>query len=435
MDAPLEREAPPTVAAPSAGPFGPSAHQPAAHQQATHQPAGHAGHRSPAHLRLVTDDDDLAVDGFAPMPTPDARPVAASRVIIDRADGPHGRADRDDARAVPPLPRRRPAAPPADEAPVRRPVRRVGEAPVRADRDVVARERAAHADRIAQLLEGPGQAADPFADLTAGHDAVDADRDASDAGDRPVRPFGAVGAAERIRRTIAALDAARDEPRPPLVDAEPVEDLEPEASRWPLPVLRGEAIDDTDDLVDELAAGLLSARFDGPAIDPADGPDGSIFGATGSALVPLHDDDFVADGAGSGLVLSRAFHDPGRSFDEHLAKVGAENIWVAEVEGGVVGLAGLIPDVPELEPVVVSGAHRGQGIGRLLAETVISAAREGGARTIQVRPVGRNVEAIRFFHELGFDILYQLELGMDLVDRERAIWVSGERLADRDFRF
>ena len=127
--------------------------------------------------------------------------------------------------------------------------------------------------------------------------------------------------------------------------------------------------------------------------------------------------------------------DPGRSFDEHLAKVGAENIWVAEVEGGVVGLAGLIADVPELEPVVVSQAHRGQGIGRLLAETVISAAREGGARTIQVRPVGRNVEAIRFFHELGFDVLYQLELGMDLVERERDPWIPGERLAGRDFRF
>ena len=127
--------------------------------------------------------------------------------------------------------------------------------------------------------------------------------------------------------------------------------------------------------------------------------------------------------------------DPGRAFDEHLAKVDAENLWVAEVEGQVVGLAGLIPDPSELEPVVVSEPHRGQGIGRLLAETVISAAREGGARTIQVRPVGRNVEAIRFFHELGFDTIYRLELGMDLVDRERDPWIPGERLADRDFRY
>ena len=127
--------------------------------------------------------------------------------------------------------------------------------------------------------------------------------------------------------------------------------------------------------------------------------------------------------------------DPGSAFDEHLSKVGAEHIWVAEAEGKVVGLAGLVPDASELEPVVVSDTHRGQGVGRLLAERVISAAREGGARTIQVRPVGRNVEAIRFFHKLGFDVLYQLELGMDLVEREPDPWIAGERLADRDFRY
>ena len=127
--------------------------------------------------------------------------------------------------------------------------------------------------------------------------------------------------------------------------------------------------------------------------------------------------------------------DPGRAFDEHLAKVGAENVWVAEVDGQIAGLAGLIPDDPELEPIVVSGQHRGHGVGRLLAEVVISAARDRGARTIQVRPVARNVEAVRFFHELGFDILDQLQLSMDLVDREGDPWIPGEQVADRDFRF
>ena len=128
--------------------------------------------------------------------------------------------------------------------------------------------------------------------------------------------------------------------------------------------------------------------------------------------------------------------DPGRGFDEHLAKIGPENLWVAELEEEVVGLAGLVPgDDSELEPVVVAAQHRQRGIGRLLATAVVDAARERGARTVHVRPVGRNVEAIRFFHELGFDILFQLELGMDLVDRGRDVWVPGERLAGRDFRF
>jgi N-acetylglutamate synthase-like GNAT family acetyltransferase len=127
--------------------------------------------------------------------------------------------------------------------------------------------------------------------------------------------------------------------------------------------------------------------------------------------------------------------DPGRAFDEHLARVGAESIWVAESNGRVVGLAGLIPDAFELEPVAVSQLHRRDGIGRLLAGAVISAARERGARTIQVRPVARNVEAVRFFHELGFDVLDQVQLSMDLADRERDPWIPGERLADRDFRY
>ena len=128
--------------------------------------------------------------------------------------------------------------------------------------------------------------------------------------------------------------------------------------------------------------------------------------------------------------------DPGRAFDEHLAKVGAGNIWVAEIDGEVVGLAGLVDEPAfELEPIVVSQHHRNEGIGRLLASAVVSAARERGARDLQVRPVGRNVEAIRFFHHLGFDIIAHVQLEMDLAERERDPWVAGERIAGRDFRF
>jgi GNAT superfamily N-acetyltransferase len=127
--------------------------------------------------------------------------------------------------------------------------------------------------------------------------------------------------------------------------------------------------------------------------------------------------------------------DPGRAFDEHLAKVGVDSVWVAEVDGRVVGLAGLIAEDFELEPVVVSERYRGVGIGRLLAEAVISAARERGARTVQVRPVARNIEAVRFFHELGFDILGHVDLQLDIADREPDPWIPGERIADRDFRF
>lgn len=127
--------------------------------------------------------------------------------------------------------------------------------------------------------------------------------------------------------------------------------------------------------------------------------------------------------------------DPGRRFDSHLDRVGPDHIWVAEMDGRVVGMAGLIPgDEAELEPIVVSEPFRGSRIGRRLAETVIAAVRDSGIRQLRVRPVARNDLAIRFFHSLGFDILGQAELFMDLGPRDRQRGRAGERLAGEDFR-
>jgi GNAT superfamily N-acetyltransferase len=128
--------------------------------------------------------------------------------------------------------------------------------------------------------------------------------------------------------------------------------------------------------------------------------------------------------------------DPGSLFDEHLNRVGPAHIWVAEIDGQVVGLAGLIPGEgeAELEPIVVSELYRGRGIGRQLAETIIEAAQTRGARQLKVRPVARNAPAIGFFHELGFDVLGHVELFMDFGPVERQIWRPGEQMADRVFR-
>jgi GNAT superfamily N-acetyltransferase len=128
--------------------------------------------------------------------------------------------------------------------------------------------------------------------------------------------------------------------------------------------------------------------------------------------------------------------EPGRQFDEHLARVGPDHIWVAETGGRLVGLAGLIADEgdAELEPLVVSEGFRGQGIGRRLAEAVIASARARGVRQLKVRPVARNEDAIRVFHRLGFDILGQIELFADFGPLDSQVWIPGWRLADRDFR-
>lgn len=125
---------------------------------------------------------------------------------------------------------------------------------------------------------------------------------------------------------------------------------------------------------------------------------------------------------------------PGGRFDEHLAHVGPANIWVAERDGAVVGMAGLIAhdEESELEPLVVTAVLRGRGIGRMLTEAVMLHAVEAGYQTLSVRPVARNAEAVRFFHAAGFTVLGHLELMADLRTKPH-VWRHGETVGDRDF--
>lgn len=125
---------------------------------------------------------------------------------------------------------------------------------------------------------------------------------------------------------------------------------------------------------------------------------------------------------------------PGAGFDAHLADVGPERIWVAEQEGRVLGMAGMIVrgKKVELEPLTVRAGCRGAGIGRELAEAVLSAARAEGAEQVVVRPTGRNADAIRVFHALGFDVVSRVELVHDLREGDR--WRDSEDYAGRRFR-
>jgi GNAT superfamily N-acetyltransferase len=128
--------------------------------------------------------------------------------------------------------------------------------------------------------------------------------------------------------------------------------------------------------------------------------------------------------------------DPGGKFDEHLERVGGDNIWIAESDGTAIGMTGMIVSAHEceLEPIVVTPAWRGCGVGRALGLTVLDAARKRGARQLLVRPVARNDEALKFFHGLGFDALGQLELIADLRPADDQPWRPGPELAGRDFR-
>jgi ribosomal protein S18 acetylase RimI-like enzyme len=70
----------------------------------------------------------------------------------------------------------------------------------------------------------------------------------------------------------------------------------------------------------------------------------------------------------------------GEGFDKHLSRVGADNLWVAIDGSNVVGLIGLtvVNDETEIEPLIVSRAHRGRGAGKLLINRAIDEARKRG---------------------------------------------------------
>ena len=129
---------------------------------------------------------------------------------------------------------------------------------------------------------------------------------------------------------------------------------------------------------------------------------------------------------------------PGLQFDGHLAKVGAENLWLAERGGEVVGMTGLQPGSDEgsleIEPIVVTPEARGLGVGRALIEHLIDVIKDRGLRDLNVRVVGRNEDAIRFYHEMGFNKIGYLELFFDTTPEDEQIWLDGETIAGRQFK-
>jgi GNAT superfamily N-acetyltransferase len=125
--------------------------------------------------------------------------------------------------------------------------------------------------------------------------------------------------------------------------------------------------------------------------------------------------------------------DPGRAFDAYLERPDLHALWVAEAEDAILGFAGLLvaDGKAELEPIVVAAGARRRGVGAALAAVAIATARKAGTDQLAVRPVGRNIDAMRFFRELGFDVLGRVDLRFDFNRQTRR---PGERIAGRDFR-
>lgn len=129
--------------------------------------------------------------------------------------------------------------------------------------------------------------------------------------------------------------------------------------------------------------------------------------------------------------------DPGSGFDDYLETPNRVTSWVAVIDGEVIGLTGLFDhgSSGEVEPVVVTGTRRHQGIGQALIEQVVSAATQRGYEYLAIRPVARNVTAIQSFYQLGFRTLGgHIDLTMDLKSR-RHPWREGVNLHGLDFHY
>jgi len=128
--------------------------------------------------------------------------------------------------------------------------------------------------------------------------------------------------------------------------------------------------------------------------------------------------------------------DPGAGFDDYLTMPQRAGLWVADLDGDTVGMTGLLDRGTngEVEPVVVTEPARDHGIGRLLIDRAVQEARARGYEYLAIRPVARNVTAIRRFHAAGFRTLGgHVDLTMDLGPR-RHEWVPGQTLHGLDFR-
>ncbi|MDH5459898.1 MAG: GNAT family N-acetyltransferase [Candidatus Bathyarchaeota archaeon] len=121
-------------------------------------------------------------------------------------------------------------------------------------------------------------------------------------------------------------------------------------------------------------------------------------------------------------------------FDKHLAAVEPDQLWVAVYASKVVGLVGLIVkgNEAEIEPLIVSKAHRRKGIGKQLIETVVSEARKKGVRFLDIKPVARNVNAVKFLYKQGFKNLGHIELFMDFSNYP---WKLGLEVFGCEFNF
>lgn len=94
-------------------------------------------------------------------------------------------------------------------------------------------------------------------------------------------------------------------------------------------------------------------------------------------------------------------------FEEMLAE---GTLYVCEHEGEVIGLYTLrrrvrrLSHVAHISSFALKGAHQGRGLGTRIMEEIIAELRADGFRRLDMTVESDNLNAIHFYHKLGFKI-------------------------------
>lgn len=111
------------------------------------------------------------------------------------------------------------------------------------------------------------------------------------------------------------------------------------------------------------------------------------------------------------------------------------HVWVAEVDGRIVGTSRVMSNQPGLGSHVANGSYivapdaEGRGVGRALAEHSLRAAKALGYRAMQFNlVVSTNERAIALWHSLGFETVGRLQGAFELDGRDVDALVMYRRL-------